>query len=156
VGFSQRVRWLIATIESRPCTHTDPCVHPHKVTVHRLPDGTETQLQPGDIYVEPWSLRRMATEGTHHCAWDDCDGGHLIVILPTRYQHPWNIDGRASNCTQTADRRHRCWVRRGDPAAGTIHVSKGTGKMPETCSAGGGSIQADGWHGYLHNGILRE
>jgi len=104
---------------------------------------------PGDVYIEPWSLRRQQREGTHSCSWDNCDGQHVICTLPPN-RHPWNIDGRASNCDMPDDRAHRCWVRHGSPQDGTLHVDK----AGHTCKAGAGSIQVEGYHGHLHNWTL--
>ena len=71
--------------------------------------------------------------------------------VPGRYH--WNIDGRANNCTMPEDRRHRCWVRHGDPATpGALHVDK-TGT---TCKAGAGSIAVPGFHAMLQHGVLRQ
>jgi hypothetical protein len=107
-----------------------------------LPSGEPTDQRVGDAFYagghEP---------GYEHCPWTNCDGKHLFVITPGGW---WNIDGRCSNCDKKDDRLHRCWVRHGDPAAGTLHVDKNG----LTCGAGAGSIQADGYHGFLHNGRL--
>lgn len=74
----------------------------------------------------------------------------LTVMLPNG--RTWMVDSRASNCTLPDDTVHKCWVRHGDPrtAPGTLHVDKDG----VTCSAGGGSIQAGDYHGFLHNGQL--
>ena len=57
--------------------------------------------------------------------WDNCDGKHLIVMLPNgRIQ---DCDSRASNCTKKNDKTHRCWVRHGTPPDITID------KDGETC-----------------------
>jgi len=62
------------------------------------------------------------------------------------------IDSRASNCTMPDDNAHRCWVRHGRPEDGTLHVDKNG----LTCAAGGGSILAGNYHGFLHHGHLVE
>jgi hypothetical protein len=146
-------RYIIATVETRPCKYQE-CDQPEHVaetTVFRLPDGTElATTSPGDVYIDPWSLRRQEREGTHHCQWDNCDGRHTICCLPDPDMlggHPWNIDGRASNCTMKEDRQHRCWVRHGSPQDGNLHVDKNG----PTCSAGGGSIDTGDYHGHLNN-----
>jgi hypothetical protein len=83
--------------------------------------------------------------------WEDCDGTHLFVMLPDG--HLWDVDGRAGNCTMPGDRRHRCWVRTGDPEALPPTVT--AGKDGPTCAAGAGSVQSPGgWHGFLHGGWL--
>lgn len=76
------------------------------------------------------------------------DGIHLMVRCPNG--HDWHVDGRASNCTMPDDDTHRCWVRHGDPRSGPVTVDKNGA----TCSAGGGSILADDYHGFLTNGQL--
>lgn len=103
----------------------------------------QSQLPPGALYWAP--CRRDRTSG--RCAeWDDCTGRHLHVVLPNGMH--WDMDGRASNCTQPDDRAHRCWVRHGDPP--NVHVDK----HGRTCSAGAGSIQMGTYHGFLHQGRL--
>lgn len=72
------------------------------------------------------------------------DTGPLYAICPNGY--PWNIDGRASNCTMPEDNKHRCWVRHGEPPEITVD------KNGYTCAAGAGSIQAGDYHGFLQNG----
>jgi hypothetical protein len=79
----------------------------------------------------------------------------LICIVPcSRHKSGttwWHIDGRASNCTMPGDTEHRCWVRHGEDG-GVIHVDKNG----HTCAAGAGSIQVEGFHGFLHHGVLRD
>jgi hypothetical protein len=75
------------------------------------------------------------------------DGRCLVVVCPNGHQ--WMIDTRCSNCTLPKDSgpfgtAHRCWTRTGEPPL--ISVGKQYGK---TCSAGGGSIQAGDYHGFL-------
>lgn len=74
------------------------------------------------------------------------DGKVLCAICPGG--GAWCINSRASNCSRRDDETHRCWVRHGDPRAGTIHVDKNG----NTCAAGAGSIISGKWHGFLHNG----
>ncbi len=87
------------------------------------------------------------------CWFDDCwkgpDGRSLVVVCPNG--HEWMIDSQCSNCTEKTDVgafgvAHRCWTRTGTPPL--IQVGKQFGK---TCSAGGGSIQAGDYHGFLGN-----
>lgn len=76
-------------------------------------------------------------------------GPQLYVVLPDK--NPWNIDGRANNCTLPLDFEHRCWIRHGVPPSITVD------KDGLTCAAGAGSIQVGGgWHGFLRNGELVE
>lgn len=75
------------------------------------------------------------------------DGKCLVVKCPNGRE--WMIDGPASNCTMPEDRVHRCWTRGGSPEAGTVDVGKHYGP---TCTAGGGSIQAGDYHGFLRYG----
>lgn len=154
------IRFVIATIEERPCDASPACGRPHEVTVYRLADGSPVEhLAVGDAYFEPWAARRHARERTHSCAWDDCNGQHLIVVLPSVYAGKprvydgWSPDSRASNCTLPSDRLHRCWVRHGDVTKdpSSLHVDK----AGRTCAAGAGSIQLTGWHGYVDRGAVR-
>lgn len=111
----------------------------HQVFVSRLYNTASGEPEPGDVY-------EMAMHDPGDCPyWDNCDGTHTFGILPNGDQ--WNIDSRASNCTMREDRTHRCWVKTGSAAAGTLDVGKGG----HTCAAGAGSILVDGWHGFLRN-----
>ena len=117
-------------------------------TLYATPDRSWFGLPlAGDMFFADW----YECEG--HCVhgWTNCDGHHLIVMLPNMSW--WDTNGRASNCNMKNDTLHRCWVRHGDPAKGElVHVDKaGT-----TCGAGAGSIAVTGWHGFLHNGDLHE
>ncbi len=76
--------------------------------------------------------------------WDNCKGPHLIAVCPGGSD--WDIDSRASNCTLRNDRLHRCWIRHGEPPTVTVD------KNGQTCAAGGGSIMAGTYHGFLRNG----
>lgn len=93
---------------------------------------------------------RKPPEGAMYWAWWFKDNpryapnGALHAVCPGG--HPWNIDGRASNCTMPDDDEHRCWVRHGEPPNITVD------KNGLTCDAGGGSIQAGSYHGFLQNG----
>lgn len=79
--------------------------------------------------------------------WRGPDGISLMVRLPNG--HDWNVDSEASNCTRK-DEPHECWVRHGDPR--DCHVT--VDKNGNTCQAGGGSIQAGDFHGFLRDGVL--
>lgn len=73
-------------------------------------------------------------------------GPNLYVVLPGGIT--WNVDSRATNCGRPEDDEHHCWVRHGDPP--NVSVDKDGG----TCEAGGGSIAAGDYHGFLTNGEL--
>lgn len=81
-------------------------------------------------------------------AWRGPDGIALMARCPNG--HHWTVDGRASNCTLPDDRVHKCWVRHGDPRDCRVSVDKNG----VTCAAGGGSIQAGDYHGFLTNGVF--
>lgn len=76
------------------------------------------------------------------------DGRTLAVKLPGN--HDWIVDSVASNCTRRGE-PHACWPRRGEPPNVTVDKSFG-----DTCNAGGGSILAGDYHGFLRNGYLEE
>jgi hypothetical protein len=78
--------------------------------------------------------------------WKGPDGRCLVVKCPGGSD--WVIDSRASNCTMPDDSEHRCWVRHGEPPAITVD------KDGLTCQAGGGSIQAGDYHGFLRGGVF--
>lgn len=80
-------------------------------------------------------------------SWRGPDGIALMVRLPDG--HDWHVDGPAANCTRKGE-PHRCWVRHGDPRQAAVTVDK----SGDTCSAGGGSIASDGYHGFLTSGVL--
>jgi hypothetical protein len=79
--------------------------------------------------------------------WKGPDGRCLVVKCPGGSD--WVIDGRASNCTMPDDNEHRCWIRHGEPPAITVNKSGGY-----TCAAGGGSIMAGDYHGFLADGAF--
>lgn len=83
------------------------------------------------------------------------DGLSVICVIPSshykRGKTYWYIDRRATNCTMKDDKEHRCWVRHGT-VGDAIHVDKNG----NTCAAGAGSIAVPGFHGFLHNGVLRD
>lgn len=99
---------------------------------------------PGAVFEDPEGAydRRSRTRlfGT--------DGKCINVVLPNGII--WAIDSRASNCTRVDDNLHKCWSRKGDGRGGIIHVDK----SGDTCQAGGGSIIAGDYHGFLHDGYL--
>lgn len=78
--------------------------------------------------------------------WKGPDGRSLVVKCPGGDE--WAIDSRASNCTMPDDNEHRCWIRHGEPPAITVD------KNGKTCAAGGGSIQAGNYHGFLRDGAF--
>ncbi|TAL46450.1 MAG: hypothetical protein EPN91_00220, partial [Salinibacterium sp.] len=92
------------------------------------------ELEIGDMYYATWFDCEQRAGNCHH-GWINCDGKHLMVVLPNGRE--WDVSGRASNCTLKDDNVHRCWVRHGDPESGNVHVDK----AGLTCSAGAGSIQ---------------
>jgi hypothetical protein len=85
-----------------------------------------------------------------HADWmpDERKGpdGHCLVVMTPGGE--WMVDSRASNCTMPTDTVHRCWVKHGTPPDVTVD------KNGNTCNAGGGSIQAGSFHGFLRGGYL--
>ena len=80
--------------------------------------------------------------------WKGPDGRSLVVKCPNGRE--WMIDGQANNCTMKDDwkqEQHHCWTRTGTPPLITVGKEFGP-----TCNAGGGSIQAGDYHGFLRNG----
>lgn len=143
--------------------------------LYEAQDGTRAirhEFQIGDMYWADWySCSDRPVPGACIHGWTNCDGRHLIVQIPdgdvartirgdfdagAPRSFPWDVDGRASNCTLRDDTTHRCWVRHGDPERGTVHVDKACpGHLSDhTCNAGAGSIQGPNWHGFLHGGVL--
>lgn len=109
-------------------------------------DTKSGNLEPGAMF---WDYNYE-----ENLYWDNHKGPHLCVVLPD--MHIWNIDSRASNCTDKNNRLHRCWVRHGEPP--NITVDKHPAN--HTCKAGGGSILTHGsdgkesFHGFLRNGHI--
>ena len=100
--------------------------------------ATLRDLPPGAIWEAQWAVE-----------WaQGFDGRAFICRLPDG--HDWQIDGQATNCTRKGDKRHRCWLRHGDPPRFTI--DKNPSEL--TCAAGAGSILSPGYHGFLQDGIL--
>jgi hypothetical protein len=105
----------------------------------RADTGEETTIRtaaPGAMWDAWWMP----------ASWHGPDGIALMARCPNG--RDWHIDGEASNCTRKGDRRHKCWVRHGDPRAANLTVDKNG----ETCAAGAGSIQAGDYHGFLTRG----
>ena len=129
-------------------THCDGCglAAPATVTrqvfTHRQYNTDSWRPEPGDLYWLDWYP--CVKNGQCVYGWTNCDGRHLVAVCPNGRE--WDIDSRASNCTMPDDTLHRCWVRTGAPPLITV------GKSGLTCSAGGGSIQAGSYHGFLRNG----
>ncbi len=118
-------------------------VHAHRTLLRRMRyDTMSGDPEPCDLFYMPYGCARH--EGKCMYGWDNCDGQHLIAVLPNG-RH-WDIDSRASNCTLPNDRLHRCWRRHGTPPM--VHVDKDG----LTCAAGAGSIAVEDYHGFLHYG----
>lgn len=107
-----------------------------------------------------WLKRRQCP--TENNEFIGPDGLALVVKTPGG---DWHVDAQASNCTRDQRvavsgkpgwtqfvRSHYCWVRHGDPKTGEVHVDKGG----NTCAAGAGSILFPTFHGFLHNGYLKD
>jgi len=127
------------------CGEPLPADAEHHLIIDRLysgsPDGrllTIGEFKPGATWDAFWMPEHMKGP----------DGISMMCILPNGL--PWLVDGKASNCTRPKDKKHRCWVREGDPRKANVTA----GKKGDTCSAGAGSIQAGNYHGFLRNGIL--
>ncbi len=149
------------------------------LTIYRTVDGREFLIHgdaPSPAPRPPYGAMWYADWMLPHFAGPD---GHALVVR-CPIDHDWLVDGRASNCTEacvncgrpyhahfdgnkdytTANCEHgyeprdggahRCWVRHGTPPNVTVD------KNGLTCSAGAGSIQTPGWHGFLRNGELVE
>lgn len=113
----------------------------HHILRKRVYNTASGEPEPGDLFFETWRHDPKVW-----CEWDNCDGRHLVGVLPNG--HHWDIDGRARNCTMKEDRAHRCWIRHGTPPDITVD------KRGTTCGAGAGSIQAGDYHGFLQHGIF--
>lgn len=99
---------------------------------------------------DAWWISERRKDGPTGCGYMvGPDHRSLVVRLPGN--HDWMIDSRCSNCTRKDDMTHFCWVRHGRPEDGTLHVDKNG----NTCSAGAGSIAVPGFHGFLHNHVLK-
>lgn len=111
-----------------------------QLSTNRLYNNESGEPGAGDLFETHW-------HDSHDCPyWDNCNGIHLQAILPNGWH--WDVMSRAKNCDKREDRTHRCWVIQGSYKDGTITVDKNG----HTCSAGAGSIDAPGWHGFLRNG----
>lgn len=103
-------------------------------------DSPEGVPQRGDCFY------RVMGKG-HFCDWDDCDGRHLIIVLPTPSYFEWDTVHRASNCSQPADRAHRCWVVEGEPP------KLSSVNSPRRCHGDKRSLEVTGvFHKTLENG----
>jgi hypothetical protein len=122
------------------CFDSKDTVH-YQVHHERLYNNPSGKPEPGDMYYETGFHSKT---GTCYKGWSNCDGKHLIAILPNG--HEWDIDGRASNCTMPEDKIHRCWCRHGEVPEITVD------KNGFSCAAGAGSILAGDYHGFLQNG----
>jgi len=140
---------LIAEDDPRWPTVCDQCgqvfTGERQVRAERLYGGapggklyTLRDLPPGAMYDAWWLPEGFA----------GADGIRLAVVLPNGWL--WMVDDRASNCTLPKDNVHKCWVRHGDPRKANVTVDKNG----NTCSAGGGSIRAGDYHGFLRKGVL--
>ena len=107
-------------------------------------EHTLRSAPPGAMW-DAWWYREGGHKGGYLGAGPGPDGRCLMVKTPGG---EWYVDGRASNCTMPNDDVHRCWVRRGEVPNITVD------KAGDTCGAGGGSIQAGSYHGFLTNGEL--
>lgn len=119
--------------------------------LYQPPEGeSRSELEPGDLYYANWYP--CAEGGPCLYGWTNCDGRHLVVILPTADRWAWDLSSRASNCTRKDDTLHRCWIWHGDPEQGGVHVDKNG----DTCEAGDGFILVPGYHGTLSHGVLTD
>ncbi len=94
------------------------------------PNRSERTSDPGSM----WYITAHKPDECKH--WDDCDGKHLIVVLPDGVH--FDTDMRATQCRTREDRVKRCWRKSGEPPNITMEPS----------------IMSDTWHGYLGNGEL--
>jgi hypothetical protein len=122
---------------------------------YQFSDDDEWQIFTEQMWTLPngeLTTVKRPPDGAMYFAWWEKDNprfaptGPLYVICPGGA--PWNIDGRASNCTMPNDNEHRCWIRHGEPPVITVD------KNGNTCNAGAGSIQAGDYHGFLQNGLF--
>lgn len=137
-------RWPAACDD---CGAPAPVDAVREVIRRRLYDTASGQPEPGDLYWADW-FGCDARGGRCIHGWTNCDGAHLMAVLPSG--EVFDIDGRAFNCTRPEDTVHRCWVRHGSPPAVTVD------KNGLTCGAGGGSIAAADYHGFLVGGEFRD
>jgi hypothetical protein len=73
----------------------------------------------------------------------------MVLVVKCPNGHDWIVDSQSSNCTRKGE-PHHCWVRHGDPRECKVTVDKNG----DTCAAGGGSILAGDYHGFLISGVL--
>ncbi len=124
------------------CGETAPADAKRQVFRRRRYNTASGIPEVGDLYFIDW-LGRAGGGCIFH---DNCDGVHLYAMLPNGNE--WDIDGRASNCTDKDDRLHRCWIRHGEPPNLTVD------KKGLTCRAGAGSIASGSYHGFLRGGAF--
>jgi hypothetical protein len=126
------------------CAMPSPPDASRSIERRRLYDTVTGEPEPGDLYWADWF---GCDERGGRCVhgWSNCDGVHLLAVLPSSAL--FDLDGRAANCNQPHDTIHRCWVRHGQPPDITVD------KRGLTCGAGGGSIFAHDFHGYLRDGV---
>jgi len=130
-------RWPVACECGYRFAADDPWQEWSERLYRRADNGGMVRLRdapPGAMWDAGWSPRKGP------------DGRSLVVKCPNGDQ--WDIDSRASNCTLPDDDEHRCWVRHGEPPLITVD------KNGKTCQAGGGSIRAGDYHGFLHSGVF--
>jgi len=127
----------------QPFAPTDPYQVREEALYARSDGGEPTTLKEAPIGAM-WDAEWLhGLVGSFHVGDDDyC----LTVRLPNG--RDWTIDSRAANCTMPDDNAHRCWVRHGAVPAITVD------KNGHTCGAGGGSILAGDYHGFLRGGYL--
>jgi hypothetical protein len=95
-------------------------------------------LPVGAMYYAEW-LDDVFCPQNEHCLVVQTPGGE------------WIIDSQSSNCSMKDDfrqERHHCWIQHGYPPNVTVD------KQGVSCSAGGGSIECNNYHGFLRNGCL--
>lgn len=114
--------------------------------IHQRSDNgaltTFREAPPGAMWYAWWM---KSEQSGYNWDWDNQTEAPLICKTPGG---EWNIDSRASNCTMKDDRKHRCWIRHGEPPNITVD------KNGLTCAAGAGSIQCGNYHGFLQSGKL--
>jgi len=143
-------RWPTACAKcAKPFEEEDAWQRFRRAIYRRADTGEEMTLEEAPAGA-CWDASWMVQGRTPPCFYVGADGRCLVVKIPGGHQ--WMIDSRARNCTLPDDNEHKCWIRHGRPEDGTLHVDK----AGHTCAAGAGSIDAPGWHGFLHHGVLKE
>lgn len=155
-GYRKHTARLVRKSDPRwpkQCQHCD----------YRFVNEDEWQVWTDSIYRNPktgerWPRRELPIGAMYDAWWEPpdwkgFDGIGLSVILPPDRRW-WLVDAQANNCTMKEDRKprkHRCWIRHGDPRTEPVTVDK----AGVTCGAGAGSILTPNWHGFLQGGVLR-